>query len=245
MSSDNIILASNEVDFTELVGREIKFKTEQYSGRILTTRVVSVRDDSLIIDRSGSSGLVNQLIPNQKIEVDFVYKGQPVVFVSKIIVPREGRMQIPIASEVIPRLQREFMRLDLDKQVKLAIFDEIHISAARLNRLKWLETRMLNLSGGGMLVAIPGRIENDCYFIIHFKLENFELPNLVIARARHVRSGEGNYSDVGVEFIVREERRDKLPRSIIQNIPDVMFGLDKLKRDDLSEFLLKIHKNIK
>src|SRR3989304_3135803 len=97
LEKDHVILSSQTIDYSKLVGREIQLRTEQFSGRILSTKVIAITDGNLIIDRSGSAGRIDQLITNQNIEVIFDYKGESVGFTSKIIIPRPGRVQIPIA----------------------------------------------------------------------------------------------------------------------------------------------------
>ncbi|UCD17624.1 MAG: PilZ domain-containing protein [Candidatus Zixiibacteriota bacterium] len=236
--AENIIIKSEEVDLTGLVGRQVVLKTEQFPGKGLSTRILGVRDKCLVIDRSGSSGMVDQLIHNQKIEVRFSLKGQPAKFVSTLTCPKDGRMQIPISAEIFPETRRKFRRVDLISDVQLTVFDEHHIGAARLNRLKWLETKTINISGGGMLVTLPLNIISDHYLICHLRLDNFELPKLLVGRTRHAYMTGGRKNRVGVEFIVREDRADKLPKSIIKNLPVKLFDFNREIRCKLAEFLV-------
>lgn len=245
MVEDQIKIDKNGITFSDLVGREIRLKTEQFQNQVLVTRVLAVSDNCLVVDRSGSSGLVDRLIPNQKIEVEFIYKGQVAGFGSRIMTPHEGRMVIPIAQEVLPRNARRFERYCFENEVQLALFYEHNISAARLNKLKWLKTSTTNISGGGMLVIIPGIITGDCYMILHLPLGGIDLPKLMVGRTRYFLPGQAGKNQVGVEFIIREDRQTKLPRTIIRNLPEKLFEYDEGHRQKLSRHLATLQDNKK
>ena len=242
---EKVILHKAGVNFSDLVGREIRLRTEQFQNQVLKTRVLAISDNSFVIDRSGSSGLVDQLIPNQKVEVEFTYKGQLAGFDAKIVSPHEGRIVIPIAGEIVPKNARQFARYCLESEVQLALFDEHNISAARLNKLKWLKTNTTNLSGGGMLVLIPGIITNDCFMILHLPLNGIDLPKLIVGRTRYFLPGQAGKNQVGVEFITKEDRQTKLPKTIIRNLPEKLFEYDAGWRRKLSRHLAILLENKK
>jgi len=238
MKMDEIYIRSTEIDYSKLVGREIKIRSEQFSGRILNARVVAMSDNNLIIDRSGSGGLIDQLITHQPIEVSFEHKGEPVVFVSRILVPRVGRVQIPIALDVSPAIKREFFRFEFPCNVRFAFCDETSIGSVRLGKLKWAESATLNIGGGGVLIAVPLFFSKDDYIIMHLDLEDLILPQLMVGRIRHKQSGESSRSYVGVEFIIREQCSEKLPRTLLQNLPMKLFEFDRKLRSNLSKHIL-------
>ena len=234
MAQEIVVVKGAEIDFSGLVGREIMLRTDQFPGKNLSTRVMAIRDNCLVIDRSGSVGLVDHLIHNQPLEVSFQLKGQPVRFLSVLDCPREGRLQIPIGEEIYPQGRRKFGRVELVSDVQLTLFDEQSIGAVRLNRLKWLETKTINVSGGGMLVTLPLQIVSDHYLLLHLRLEDVELPKLLVGRTRHVIVTEKYKSQVGVEFIVREDR--------IRHLPVKLFDFNSETRDVLDEYLLQVNK---
>ncbi|MBN2227410.1 MAG: PilZ domain-containing protein [candidate division Zixibacteria bacterium] len=242
MAQDIVVVKGAEIDFSGLVGREIMLRTDQFPGKSLSTRVMAIRDNSLVIDRSGSGGLIDQLIHNQPLEVYFQLKGQPARFMSVLACPREGRLQIPIGQEIYPEGRRKFERVDVVSDVQLTLFDEQSIGAVRLNRLKWLETKTINVSGGGMLVTLPLQVVSDHYLILHLQLEDVELPKLMVGRTRHVTITEKYQSLVGVEFIVREDRFAKVPKSIIRHLPVKLFDFCTDSRDELDRYLIQVNK---
>ncbi len=238
MLTDKIYIRSTEIDYSRLVGREIKIRSEQFSGRILNAKVVAISDSNLIIDRSGSGGLVDQLITNQPVEISFNYKGEPVVFNSRISVPRVGRLQVPIAPDVTPQIKREFVRLEIPCDIRLAFCDETGIGVLQLSKLRWVKTNAINIGGGGILTEVPLFFSKDDYMILHLELEEMIVPQLMVGRIRHKQKGERNESHVGVEFIVREQCTERLPNTLLKNLPLKLFDFDEKMRSDLSAFLI-------
>ncbi len=239
-----MVLNSSQIDYSRLVGREIRLRTEQFPGHLLVTRVLAVADNNLVIDRSGSGGRIDQLIANQKTEVLFDYKGEPVAFTSIIIIPHLGRLQIPLSGEVLPQLRRQFVRLNLNHDVRLTFFDDTNIGFVRLNRLKWLETSTLNISGGGMLVKIPAFVGSEGFLVMHLGLEGVVLPKLMVGRVRHRQPAEESHAQVGVEFVIRENCAERLPRNLLRNLPLKLFDFDYQKRATLAQFLTEYYEGI-
>ncbi len=243
MITEKVYIKSSEIDYSRLVGREIKIHSEQFSGRALNAKVVAVTDSNLVIDRSGSGGLVDQLITNQPVEVSFDYKGEPVVFNSRIWVPRIGRLQIPIALDVTPKIKREFIRLEIPCNIRFAFCDETNIASVRLSKLKWAESATINIGGGGILAGVPLFFSKDDYMILHLELEDSIVPRLMVGRIRHKQRGESNQSHVGVEFVVREHCGERLPGALLRNLPLKLFDFDEKMRSNLTAFLLQKYSN--
>ncbi len=236
MSQAPVILKSDVVDFSHLVGRELRILTEQYPGKTLISRVVSVTDKSLVIDRSGSNGLVDQLVNRQNIEVHFENKGQPVVLFSRITVPREGKVEIPFDEKIVPLMRRRFIRHDYGRDLRLTYFDLDFVKTVRLNKLKWFETAMLNIGGGGLLINMPTHLSQEHYLILNIELEEFELPRLILGRVRHCHSdGHGNLT--GVEFIVQEEFKNVVQPELLKNLSGTLFQFDRKLQVDLARHL--------
>nr|MBN2278315.1 PilZ domain-containing protein [candidate division Zixibacteria bacterium] len=245
MKAEEAVIAEKNFDYSEIVGREVKIRTEQFAERILTSRVVAVSGNNLVIDRSKSEGLIDSLIGNQKVVVHFEYKGEPVAFESILSMPQKGRMQIPVAARIYPEINRKYPRIPIDQNVRLTYFDGASISSARLNKLKWIETKTIDIGGGGILVETPMGLPDDYFMILHLGLQGIELPQLLVGRIRHSRQQGENGFYAGVEFVVKETCRDILPQSLIRNLPPKLFEFNHQKRDDLSIFLVGKYRNNK
>jgi hypothetical protein len=236
MTTDIVIKSAN-IDYSKLVGREIKLRAEQFPNQILRTRVLAISDNNLVIDRSGSAGRIDQLVNNQNVEVIFDYRGEPAVFSSKISIPRLGRLQISIAPEVSPQVRRQFVRFPMRRDVRFTLFNDANISFVRLGKLKWMETNTTNLGGGGMLIEMPNLLTATDYMVFHLNFEEFSLPKLLVGKVRHRRRYEDRQSYAGVEFITRDDCAKRLPAGMIKNLPNNLFNFDRQKRNGLAEFL--------
>jgi len=243
MAIDRPIISAAEIDSAELVGNKVQMKTDQFPGKILTTRIVGFSAGKLLMDRSGSSGLVADLIHNQCVEVQLSYKGEPVVFSSKISVPHKGKLQIPLAENIFPVINREFQRVDIEVEARLACFDSANISLVRLNRLRWFRTRTINISAGGLLVELPHNLSEDYYTIVNLVMPEATIPDLLVGRIRHCRPGHDNSFNVGVEFIIQEKYLELLPKSLIRNLPPKLFEFCSKARDDFNEFIIEKYAN--
>lgn len=237
------IIKLAEVDRRDLVGREIKIKCDQFADKILDSKVVGISGDNLIIDRSGSSGLVNELINNQKIAAYLDYKGQQVVFYSQVSSPHRGRLHIPLPQNIFPETNRAFKRISLMKDIRLAYFNNSHISSTRLNKLKWIETKTANIGGGGVLVQVPSDLTEEFYMIIHLGFENLSIPKLLLGNVRHSQHDPGNQFFVGVEFIINENYKFKLPHTLIRNLPVQLFEFNDPAREKLARFVIENKKS--
>jgi len=242
MPAANVTINSGEVDYSKLVGKKINIVTEQYPGQPLATRVTAISEDSLVIDRSGSSGLVNELINRQHVEVRFEYKGEIVKFTSRIATFREGKVAIPIAPEISPMMRRRFIRFETSQDVRLTFFDNSNILTSRLNKLKWLETSTLNVSGGGMLVEMPMYLNDDIYVVTNLTFNDLTMPELLVGRVRHCRQKEPKCNLVGVEFVIREKFRELMPRSLTRTLPSGLFVFDDGTRAELARYLAEKHR---
>jgi c-di-GMP-binding flagellar brake protein YcgR len=236
MSTKNAIINGKNIDHSALIGQEVRLKTEQFPGRILNSRIVSVSGGNLVLDRSGSAGLINELIGNQNITVTLEYKSEPVIFLSTVSKPNEGRIQIPIAGDIFPETRRRFVRIQLGLDVRLTYFDDTGISSTRLSRLRWFKTRTVNIGGGGMLVELPVNITDEYFMILHLELDEIDIPVLMLGDVRHCRPKD-NYYYSGVEFVVKENYRERLPKVLIRNLPPKIFTFDRIQRENLAAHL--------
>jgi len=118
--SGNPAFSSISLDLSRLVGHHITLYTEQIPGKKLQARVVAVHDKQISIDTSGKSSLINNLVSQQKVVLQFAHKGQEISVKATLIRSLGGRCLFIIDERVTPLAQRRFYRVELVKQIKLA-----------------------------------------------------------------------------------------------------------------------------
>jgi len=123
--------------------------------------------------------------------------------------------------------------------VKLAYFNDTSISSTRLNRLRWIETRTVNISGGGVLVELPANLTEEYYMILNLTLSEVDFPHLILGQVRHCNSSPNNRYNVGVEFVINETYKNSLPRTLIRNLPTDLFSLRLIDRQNVDAFINK------
>ncbi len=243
MSSNAALINSAKIDSSILVGKRIKIITEQFPGQALTTRIMSAGDNNLVLDKSGSGGKISQLIQKQNVNVQFEYKGQAIAFTSAIVTSDGGRIMIPMAESLNPMVRRKFVRFDMDKVIRLTYFDERNIKTARLSKLKWFETTIANIGGGGVLAFMPSVLADDNFILMNMDMDNLEFPHLILGRICHSHRNDKNKIVTGIEFITRENGGKIIPSSLIRNLPEAIFHFNNSTAKVLAKYLEKNNRN--
>ncbi len=243
MSSNTTLINSANIDYSILVGKRITIISEQFPGQVLTSRIMSSSNNNLVLDKSGSEGKINQLIPKQNVEVQFKYKGQEIAFTSSIVTSESGRILVPIVESMSPTVRRKFVRFEMEKSVRLTYFDERNIKSARLNKLKWFETTISNIGGGGALAFMPSMLADDNFILMNMTMDGLEFPPLILGRVCYIHRNSQNKIVAGVEFITKENAAGMISSSMFRNLPEAIFQFNNKMAKELVEYLEKNYRN--
>ncbi|MCP4704950.1 MAG: hypothetical protein GY865_10095 [candidate division Zixibacteria bacterium] len=243
MSSNSALINSTQIDYSILLGKRIKIITEQFPGIALSTRIVSAADNKLVLDKSGSNGKISQLIQKQNAHIQFEYKGQNIAFASSIVTSDNGRIMIPIVDSLNPMVRRKFVRFELNRAIRLTHFEERNIISARLNKLKWFETTISNIGGGGVLANMPNLLNDENFILMNIELDNLEFPPLILGRVCHTQRGNNNKIITGIEFIPKENASNMISASLFRNLPEAIFQFDNKMVKSLVKYLEKNNRN--
>ncbi len=224
-------------DLASLVGREIVLYSEQYPGKPLSTRVIMVNNSSMAIDRGKSSGLIDELINNQKIVLQFEYRGELVSVNAILNRSANGQCTLSIADKIIPLTRRRFDRFPMELSTRLAVFNIKTFDPHKIGKLRWLETRTINISCGGLLLEMSSQIRRKTYFLLNIELKDIYFPKFIIAEVRHgLQSDEGGYR-IGMEFVVNEKKARHFSQFIIQSLPESFFEYTISQRSGIKKSL--------
>ncbi|RKX21767.1 MAG: hypothetical protein DRP51_03660 [Candidatus Zixiibacteriota bacterium] len=243
MSSNGVLIDRAKIDCSVLVGKRIKINAEQFPGQVLTTRIMSTGGNNLVLDKSGSDGKISQLIQKQNANVQFEYKGQAIAFTSTIVITDGGRVLIPMAESLNPMVRRKFVRFDMEKTIRLTYFDERNIKTTRLNKLKWFETTIANIGGGGILAFMPSMLADDNFILMNMNMDNLEFPPLILGRVCHSHRNNKKKIVTGIEFITREISGKIIPSSLIRNLPEAIFQFNNGTVRYLTKYLEENNRN--
>lgn len=228
---------SDQFDFSSLVGREVVLFTEQFPGIRLTSRVIMVNQSVISIDRSKSSGLIDDLVNNQKIVVQFDYRGEVVSVQATMKRSSIGKCNLILGDTIVPLIRRKFCRFDLSRQVKLAVVHPATFKPGSLARLRWLETDTLNVSCGGVLLNLDSVLRDKSYLFLHVAIQEFLLPHMVVAQVRHSYHSDGGHYSVGLEFIISEQNQNHFNPTVLRSMPATVLEYSAGQRAKVNEML--------
>ncbi len=232
-------IGSDQLDFSSLVGREIVLFTEQFPGKRLTSRVIMVNQNVIAIDRSKSSGLIDDLVNNQKVVVQFDYRGEVVSVQATMKRSSGGKCNLMLGDTIVPLVRRKFRRYDLSLQVKLAVVHPATFQPDSLARLRWMETDTINVSCGGVLLNLDSVLRDEAYLFLHVAMQEFLLPQMVVAQVRHSLQKDGGRHNVGLEFIINEQKQKHFNHNVLRCMPATVLEYSAGQRAQVNEMLTK------
>jgi hypothetical protein len=228
---------STRFDFSLLVGHTLTLFSQQFPGKPLRSRVILANDREIVIDRSGSMGLIDSLVNNQKVILRVEYKGQHVAVPAMLKRSAGGTSKMILGEKVLPLKRRRFVRLAMARPVKLAVVPPVTFDPKKLARLRWIETVTINVSPGGTLIDFSSCLESSTYLLMNMALEEFSFPTLVLGQVRYTLPAEIGHFQVGVEFIVREMGQGRFPRLTLKRLPSAVLEYSESKRNELNNRL--------
>ncbi len=228
---------SSRFDFSLLVGHTLTLFSEQFPGKPLLSRFILANDREVVIDRSGSLGLIDNLVNNQKVILRVEYKGQQVAVPAMLKRSAGGTCKLNLGEKVIPLKRRRFVRVAMARPVKLAVVPLVTFDPEKLARLRWVETVTINVSPGGALIDFSSYLESSTYLLMNLALEELSFPTLVLGQVRYTLPAEIGHFQVGVEFIVREMGQGRFPRLTLKRLPSTVLEYSESKRNELNDKL--------
>jgi hypothetical protein len=223
------------MDLSQLVGHEIIIFSEELQEKSITNKVIMASDKTLSLDRGGSSGLINRLTNDQKVSVQFDYKGQRMSVEANFKRSEGGRCTISLEHQAVPLTRRRFRRFTCSLPVRCAVVPNPALAIDRLQQLRWMQTDSLNISSGGIQIMLPTLISADTYMFLNIPVEDFDFPSLMIGQVRYSHPMDNFNYCVGIEFITSEQRDKHFSRTILERLPRVVFQFTQSKRSQLDK----------
>jgi len=121
----------------------------------------------------------------------------------------------------IKRVQRRrFVRIDTMMRVNYAVLPRPIKDPINLAILPMVATRSINLSAGGMLIAVEDNVGVDDLLLISFEPCGLtKLPQYILAACRHSGTDNDKQRVAGMEFILQEDLPRYLSKSEERLIP--------------------------
>lgn len=232
----------DDVDLSSLVGHEVTLYTDQYRGKALNTKVILVNNSVICVDRSGSNGMIDSLINNQKTVIQFSYKGQRISVNATLKRTANGKCSLVLGKQLTPLSRRRFKRYDLTRPVKCAVLPSRDFNVDHLSRLRWMETDSVNFSSGGVLLSLAKNLTSESYLLLNIDVHEFDFPALIVGQVRYSYPIDKFRFFVGIEFIVGDIKEKHFAPSTIKRMPPVVFEYTASRRKELNrELAVRMH----
>lgn len=216
-------------NLNSLVGRNILIQSEQFQGQPIKSKVVLVNNKTISVDRSGGQGMIEELLNNQDVIVQFEYKGQRISVNAKVVRSLKGRCSITLGEKFVPLSRRRHVRFDKKLVTRCAALPLTSANTIGLARLRWLETESVNVSCGGTMLKLPSNLSTNTYLLINLQGQHLGYPNLIIGQVRHCNPTDSYNYLVGVQFIPFEEKESHFPSITLKRLPSAAFEFDQNK----------------
>lgn len=229
--------AALKLELNELVGRDIKVFSEQMPGKELRSKVISVQGQLLQIYSGGAANLIENLVNNQSVIMQFIYRNEELSVAARFKRMGGGKCHLYLEEKVKPLCQRRFRRVMLVRPVRLAAFPLTHGSRQGIGHLRWIESETINFSSGGAMVALPTGLERRSCLLMSFDLQDVRFPSLILATVCHAAQVDLGPFRTGVEFVVRESSTVLLPPTRRKDLPGAVFDYSAADRETLNKLI--------
>ncbi|MBI5266662.1 MAG: hypothetical protein HY851_05455 [candidate division Zixibacteria bacterium] len=227
------------LDLAELVGREIRLYTDQIPGKELRSKVLAVQDRQLQIFTGGPTSLIENLVNNQNVVLQYVYRGEELAVRARLRRAGGGKCYLHLEEKVTPLRQRRFRRVTLTRPVRLAVFPMNPTTRAGLGQLRWLATDSINFSAGGSMVALPSGLERRTYLLASMDIHDLDFPSLILCQVCHAHQSETGPFRTGLEFVTREQSTRVVPPERRRDLPGAIFDYSAEDREKLNRTIME------
>ncbi len=222
------------LDLGQLVGRNVTIFSRQYPGRPLKARVVQAAVDKVALERVSGNTLLDNLVSNQEVVMQFVYKQEEVATSASFIRTDGGRSTVIVGQTVKPLKRRRFVRVNSRRPINLAVLPTGSFQRHKLPHLRWLQSNLVDFASGGTLFNINSLLPDSTYLLVNIEFESHDFPPLLIGNVRHCQPLEAGHFRVGVEFIVAEQRNKHFSKPLLDNLPPSALSYSYLHRKSLN-----------
>jgi c-di-GMP-binding flagellar brake protein YcgR len=131
--------------------------------------------------------------------------------------------------------RRRYVRLDVDSPIKFKLFDPYKPDPS-MDEKSLCDGRILNISGGGVLMETDFSVKEGDYIMMEFTLCKTETLSGIIGKVKRVDDEDKNEKPlVGAEFMSADQLRDELPEDTLESLGDAAFSFD----EQIRKMLLK------
>jgi hypothetical protein len=228
------------LDLSQLVGFQVRVFSKQFPAKELYVRIGAAVAQRLVAESSQRNEVIDNLVNHQTVVLQFSYRGEEITVRAKLQKSGGGRCAFDLEDKATPLSQRRFHRVALTHKINMAPFPATGVLGRKLDRLRWMETDLVNFSAGGALVTVPTVLHDTVRLIVNVQPAKFEFPTLVLAKVRHGYQYDDISCRAGIEFITREQAEKQLSPFQMAEMPSVLFTYPNHRRDNLNRVIQEL-----
>jgi len=221
------------LDLSQLVGFQVRLFSKQFPGKELYARVVAAAGQRLIAEGSSPNDPVHNLVNHQTLILQFTYRGEQVSVRAKLQ-KSGGHCAFDLEETATPLSQRRFYRASFHYKINLASFPVGGLMSRRLDRLRWMETTVVNFSAGGALINVPTILPDTVRLLINVEQDDFRFPALILAKVCHGYQHDDLTCRAGVEYVTQEQANRMFSPYQMSELPPVLFSYTGTRREHLN-----------
>jgi hypothetical protein len=223
----------DSLDLSQLVGFQVRIFSKQFPGKELYARVVAAAGYRLTVEGGSPADPVYNLVNHQTVVVQFAYRNEQISALARLQ-KSGGHCTLELEESATPLSQRRFHRADISYKVNLASFSAAGLMGRRLDRLRWMETNIVNFSAGGALINVPTILHDTVRLLMNVEQREFPFPALVMARVCHGYQYDDLNCRAGVEFVTQESASRMFSPFQAAEMPPVLFSYTSSRRENLN-----------
>ncbi len=223
-----------DLDLSQMVGFQVRLFSKQFPAKDLYVRIGAAVGRRLVAESTQRNDIIDNLVNHQTVVLQFQYRGEDISVRAKIQKSNGGRCAFDLEDKATPLSQRRFLRVNLKHKVNLAPFPSSGVLGRKLDKLRWMETDLVNFSAGGALLTVPTILNDTVRLIVNVQVSEFEFPQLLLAKVCHGYQYDEFNCRAGIEFVTRERAERMLSPFQMAEMPPVLFSYSGQRRDGLN-----------
>ncbi len=203
---------------------------EEGKKGVYICRIEDIADDHLIVSRPQFKNGRSLMANNRIVTVNCSRADASYSFTARVeeMQPKSSTSIYLKDLAQISRLQRRrFVRLDIYLRLKYKLLACPIDRSVALTSHDMFDSYSINLSAGGLLIAVKKPIKVDRPMILLLATGKYQhLPRWMIAVCRHTLKIEGGQRAAGVEFILKENLPQYFKSSELKYLPEPLTLFD-------------------
>ncbi len=218
------------IDLNALLGHKVTVLLARNENKSQQFKVLRVSGNKITLDNRKMDDDYSYFNYDNEVKVLFYYKEQRFAVDATCTFSFSKRLLI-LRNRITPLNRRRFPRFNISSKVEVAILPKRNFSTEEIVNFKWFKSDTVDISSGGLMLTIRNLLNSNSYLIVNSNLQEYLIPEILVAQIKYNFRNHNNKSSIGMEFILNEDKQKHFSESFFSSLPEELFKYDKLTRD--------------